>query len=293
MQIKNVFAALSFGVVTGAFPVGVLADQFLNFGQMGAPNGVAFETYPSVTQSGGNTSLYTSNILAYFTPTGFTGTNRDQLEFWVGGAAGYSHAESGQKGTGWGVTSPLIGAEYYYNLIEPQVCNTCDGYSIYTISPIAIVTFPSGSRDTTGFKAGTNNYSYSLSVSNFLKFNRWSVSVNPFGVSYADKSRNETEISPGDYQKLQGGYSYTIADVSTGYDVTPDFGVGVHHVFRVNNDRSSDFERSKQGFIGPAFSYTGFGKHGLYLYANLNFNYYHSDNIDSAPYASGVLVQYF
>lgn len=268
------------------------ADQFLNFGQMGAPNSVAFEAYPSVTQSSGETSLYSNNILAYFSETGFTGTHRDQFEVWAGAAAGYSEADPSGKGNDWGVSNPNIGFEYYYNIIEPKQCVGCE-YSIYTISPLFSVTFPTGSSDTTGFRAGSNNYSFYLGMTHFLKFGRWSASINPVAVSYGAESKNDTAMGDGNFEHLQSGYSYTVGDIAAGYDVTPDLSLGLHHVYRFNNESNSDFESSRQGFIGPAVSYSGFSKEGLYLMGNLNFNYYHTDNLDSAPYASFVLIKYF
>ena len=282
-----VIATIGLGAVSPSY-----ADQFLNFGQMGAPNSVAFEAYPSVTRTAGETSFYSNNILAYFSETGFTGTGRDQFEVWAGAAAGYSDADPNGKGSSWGVSNPNIGFEYYYNIIEPKKCADCE-YSIYTISPLFSVTFPTGSSDNTGFRAGSNNYAYYFGMSHFLKFGRWSASINPVAVSYSAESKNYTNMGGGQFDKLQGGISYTVADIATGYDVTPDLSLGVHHAYRFNNQSDSDFDSSRQGFIGPAVSYSGFSKDGLYLMGNLNFNYYHTENLDSAPYASFVLIKYF
>jgi len=292
MQISNITRSLLLAVGVGMLVSSAHADQFLNFGQMGAPNSFAFESYPTVTQTNGETSLWSTNILAYFTKSGFTGTNRDQFEIWGGGAAGYSKAVEGGQGKSWGFSAPTVGAEYYYNIVQPSTCLTCEGYSIWTISPYVTVTFPTGSTDNTGFAAFSNNFTYYATLTNYVRVGNWTVSFAPVSVTYAAAARNATEVQPGVFENLRGGVSWTLADVTAGYNITPNWGIGLHHVVRLNNESASSFDSSTQAFIGPAFSYTGFAKHGLFLFGNLNFNYAHSGNVKSAPYASFVLVKY-
>ncbi|BBQ03779.1 hypothetical protein BSFA1_89070 (plasmid) [Burkholderia sp. SFA1] len=269
------------------------ADQFINFSQMGAPGAFAFEALPDVIHSDGQTSFASNNIIAYFSHTGVTGTNRDQFEFWGGAYAGYTKASAGGPGNSWGITNPNIGMEYYYNVIQPTTCGTCDGYSIYTVSPILSVTLPSGSSDTTGVRAGSNHYSFYFGMTHYYKHGKWSISANPFAVLYGAPSLNDVTTAPGQTSRPRGGFSYTVADVAAGYDILPGLGIGLHHSLQLNNRSDSSFASSTQGFIGPAVSYFGFAKHGLYLAANLNFNYYHSSNLKSSPYFAAYIVQYF
>ncbi|WP_324658486.1 hypothetical protein [Burkholderia thailandensis] len=293
MQISKTIRSLILAVGVGVAAPAVHADQFLNFGQMGAPNSFAFESYPTVTRSDGKTSLWTTNILAYFTKTGLTGTNRDQFEFWGGGAAGYSKAAEGGQGHSWGFSAPTVGAEYYYNIVQPSsTCLTCEGYSIWTISPYVTVTFPTGSKDNTGFSAFSNNFTYYATLTNYVRVGNWTVSFAPVSVAYSTAARNATEVQPGVFENLRGGVSWTLADITAGYNINSNWAVGLHHVLRLNNQSASSFEPSRQAFIGPAVSYMGFAKHGLFLFGNVNFNYAHSGNIKTAPYASFVLVKY-
>lgn len=271
-----------------------LAEQFLNFGQMGAPGGVAFESFPTATRSGAETALQSNNILTYFSKTGFTGTRRDQLQFWVGATAGRSKAREGvgAVGSSWGISGPNIGAAYYYNIVQPTVCAGCEGYAIYTLAPIASLTLPTGSDDTTGFRAGSNSHSVYLGLSHFIKIGRWSLSANPLSLFYGGPSRTPTEIAPGRHARLRGGLSYTVADVAIGYDVTPDLAIGIRHAVQRNNQADSSFARSWRGQIGPAVAYTGFARHGLYLYANLNVDYRRSDRLQRATGLSLVVIKY-
>lgn len=286
------FAGIAAFAASLGFHGATHAEQFLNFGQMGAPGGIAFESFPTITRSGGDSSLYANNILTYFSKTGLTGTSRDQLQFWVGATAGRSRAQEGGLGSSWGISGPNIGATYYYNVVQPTVCAGCEGYAIYTLAPIASITLPTGSDDTTGFRAGSNSHSYYLGLSHFIKVGRWSLSANPLSLFYAGTSRTPTEITPGQRARLRGGLSYTVADVAVGYDVTPDLAIGIHHALKLNHHADSSFARSRQGLIGPAISYSGFARQGLYLYANLNFDYHRSAQLKRAPNASLVLIKY-
>ena len=67
-----------------------------------------------------------------------------------------------------------------------------------------------------------------------------------------------------------------MADVAAGYLVNEDLWLGVHHVYNINNTSASDFKESRSGKIGPSMTYTGFSKEGLFVSANLNFDYYHT-----------------
>ncbi|MCJ2121195.1 hypothetical protein [Methylobacterium sp. J-077] len=269
-----------------------LADTFLNFGQMGTPDSFAFESFPVFTRYSGTTSFYTNNIFAYFTKTGLTGTERDQFEFWVGFAGGYSKADPSLPGSSWGVSNPSLGAEYYYNIVQPTVCYTCDGYIKDTISPFATITFPTGSKDETGFQANSNNFTYFGTLTNFLKINGWSSTIAPLSIIYSGQSYNNVQTAGGLFERFRGGLSLQVADFVTGFDLTPEFAIGVHHQIRLNNIAKSSYKASTQAFIGPAISYTGLAATGAYFFANLNFDYYHSSNLKSSPYIGLIYVQY-
>lgn len=292
-MIRHSLAGLAgLAVALGSTPAG--AEQFLNFGQMGVPGGIAFESFPTVTRSGADTTLYANNIVTYFSKTGLTGTPRGQLQFWVGATAGYSKAREGAGATGssWGISGPNLGAAYYYNIVQPSVCAACEGYAIYTLAPMASITLPTGSDDATGFRAGSNRYAVYLGLSHFIKQGRWSLSANPLALSYGGPSRTPVQTAAGRRERLRSGLSYTVADIAIGYDLTPALAIGVHHAVHLNNHAGSSLPRSRRGQIGPAVSYTGFARHGLYLYANLNFDYHRSHGLRRAPNASFVLIKY-
>lgn len=96
------------------------ADQFIGFAQPGVPGSWALESFPVINRTAeGDVRVSSNTVLAYFTETGLTGTQRDQWEFWVGAIPGYTDTDAGGGKSGWDIAAPNIGIEYYYNIVEP------------------------------------------------------------------------------------------------------------------------------------------------------------------------------
>jgi hypothetical protein len=281
--------AMTLGVSTST-----RAEQFIGFAQPGLPGRWAVETFPVFNRTAdGNLRAGGNTVLAYFSQTGFTGTTRDQLQFWVGAVPGYTSTNGAKDASPWGVASPNLGFAYYYNVVQPKSAYASAGYVSFWTNPTLMVEFPNGNTDTAGHGAFANRYAASFSVANYLQVGKFAATFTPVGVHYAARNRNSTDLGNGDPQKLRGGLSYWFADIAAGYLVRDDLWLGVHHVYHLNNRAASSFEESRVGKIGPSMTYTGFSQQGLYLSANVNFDYYHSANLRRSNELTMALVKFF
>ncbi|MNJ13153.1 hypothetical protein D3C77_73570 [compost metagenome] len=274
---------LTFSLITPVY-----ADQFIGFAQPGVPGSWALESFPVINRTAeGDLRASSNTVLAYFTETGLTGTQRDQWEFWVGAIPGYTDTDAGGGKSGWDIAAPNIGIEYYYNVVEPSAPWGSPDYVTFWTSPTLMIEFPNGNHDTEGYGAGYNRYAYSLSIANYLQVGKFGVTFTPVGIYYAEKNRNAMDFGEGDPKHLRGGVSLWVADIAAGYLVTDNLWLGVHHVYNINNRSASDFEESREGKVGPSMTYTGWAKQGVFVSANLNFDYYHTDNF---PYSNSLTM---
>lgn len=270
------------------------AEQFIGFGQPGLPGRWAVETFPVYNRNAdGNVRAGGNTVLAYFSETGFTETTRDQLQFWVGAVPGYASTNGAKNTNAWGVASPNLGFAYYYNVVEPTSAYGTSDYTTFWTNPTLMVEFPNGNDDIAGHGAFANRYAASFSVANYLQVGRFAATFTPVGVHYAARNRNSTDLGNGDPQQLRGGVSYWFADIAAGYLVRDDLWLGVHHVYHVNNRAASSFAPSKVGKIGPSMTYTGFSRQDLYLSANFNVDYHHSDNLRRSNELTMAVVKFF
>ncbi|MFL1493809.1 hypothetical protein [Pseudomonas antarctica] len=269
-------------------------DQFIGFAQPGTPGKWALESFPVFNRtSTGDVRAGSNTVLAYFSETGFTGTQRDQLQFWVGADMGYTGTRNTRSNGSWGVDSPNVGLAYYYNVVQPTSEYGSDDFTTFWVNPTLALEFPNGNDEGTGYGAFGNRYGASFSVANYLRVGRFAATFTPAGIHYAARNRHTTDLGDGDPTRLQGGVSFWLANIAAGYLVTDDLWLGVHHAYHINNRMASDFKASRQGKIGPAMTYTGFSKQGLYLSSNLNVDYYHSDNLPHSNSLTMALVKFF
>jgi hypothetical protein len=280
-SLYGAFAIMSSVALISA-PLHANADEFIGFGQAGAPGSWALETFPVFQHTGPNSNtVYSSIELAYFTETGFTGTNRDQFEFWTAGSPGYSNTHGVPGGSTFGFASPNLAVEYYFNVLVPDADQPVGsaGYKSFWTSPTFYVVFPNGSSKNVGYGAGNNQYAYGLNVGNYLQIGKIGVTFNPIELYYAGRNLNVTDIGNGQLEKLRGGLSLTLMDVAAGYQVRDDLFLGVHHAYDIYSWKGSDFAEEREGKIGPSFTYLGLAKYGLYVSGNVNFDYYTSSNL--------------
>lgn len=270
------------------------AEQFIGFAQPGIPDSWAVESFPVITRtSDGKTSIAANTVLSYFSETGFTGTPRDQLQFWVGAVPGYASTNGAKDSSPWGVASPNLGFAYYYNVVEPSSEYGSADYTTFWTNPTLMVEFPNGDDEIAGHGALANRYAVSFSLANYLRVGRFAATFTPAGIHYAARNRNQTDFGSGDPTRLRGGVSVWLADVAAGYLINEDLWLGVHHVYNINNTAASDFKESRAGKIGPSMTYTGFSKEGLFVSANLNFDYYHTANLKRSNTLTLALVKFF
>ena len=271
-----------------------LGEQFIGFAQPGIPGSWAVESFPVLNRTtDGDLSVAANTVLAYFSETGFTGTTRDQLQFWVGAIPGYASSNGARDSSAWGIASPNVGFSYYYNVVEPTSDVGSDDYTTFWTNPTLMVEFPNGNDDLTGHGAFANRYAVSFSVANYLRVGRFAVTFTPAGIHYAAHNRHATDLGAGDPAQLRGGVSLWLGDIAAGYLVTEDLWLGVHHVYHINNTTASDFNVSRAGKIGPSMTYTGFAEDGLFISANLNVDYDHSANLKHSNALTMALVKFF
>lgn len=270
------------------------AEQFIGFAQPGIPDSWAVESFPVINRTGdGKTSIAANTVLAYFSETGFTGTQRDQLQFWIGAVPGFASTNGAKDSNPWGVASPNLGFAYYYNVVEPSSDYGSADYTTFWTNPTLMVEFPNGNDKVAGHGAFANRYAASFSVANYLRVGRFAATFTPAGVHYAARNRNPTDFGNGDPARLRGGVSFWFADIAAGYLINEDLWLGVHHVYNINNTSASDFKKSRSGKIGPSITYTGFSNEGLFVSANLNFDYYHTANLKRSNSLTMALVKFF
>lgn len=272
----------------------IQAEQFIGFGQPGLPGKWALESFPVLNRTAeGNVRAGGNTVLAYFSETGFTETQRDQLQFWVGAMPGYASTNSVRDTSPWGIAAPNLGFAYYYNVVEPTTDFGAADFTTFWTNPTLMLEFPNGNDDMAGYGAFANRYAVSFSVANYLRIGRFAVTFTPAGIHYAARNRNATDFGTGDPTRLRAGVSVWLADVAAGYLVTEDLWLGAHHVYHINNTSASDFAESRVGKIGPSMTYTGFAEQGLYLSANVNFDYYRSANLPRSNELTMALVKFF
>lgn len=270
------------------------AEQFIGFGQPGLPGRWALESFPVYNRNAeGNVRAGGNTVLAYFSETGFTDTTRDQLQFWVGAIPGYASTNGARDTSPWGIASPNLGFSYYYNVVEPKTDYGSADFTTFWTNPTLMVEFPNGNNDIAGYGAFANRYAVSFSLANYLRIGRFAATFTPAGIHYAARTRKAIDFGSGDPKRVRGGISLWFADVAAGYLVTEDLWLGVHHVYHINNRTASDFTESRVGKVGPSMTYTGFAQQGLYLSANLNFEYYRSANLTRSNELTMALVKFF
>lgn len=284
---SRLWVAPALALMLGGAPA-AHGDQFIGFAQPGEPGKWALESFPVFNRTAkGDVRAGTNTVLAYFSESGFTGTQRDQFQLWLGADSGYAASNGTRASKNWGVASPNLGLAYYYNVVPPASAFGADDYFTLWTNPTLSLEFPNGNEDLDGYGAFANRYGASFSLANYVQLGRFAVTVTPAGIHYAARNRHASDLGDGDPVQLRGGISYWLADIAAGYRVSDDLWLGVHHSYHLNNRSASDFKPSRQGKVGPAMTYTGFAKQGLYLSANLNFDYYHSDNL---PYSNSLTM---
>ncbi|MFI3905440.1 MULTISPECIES: transporter [Brucella/Ochrobactrum group] len=270
---KMSIAGLLMSTIALSFvPNGAYAGNFLGNAQPGTP-GWALQLWPYYTKE--NSSQTAANFfqLAWFSETGLTGTKQDQVELWLGFNGGYQKSDFEGDDSRWGVTSPQLGFEYYYQVAATKAKPNTEGYRAWWISPTIFMNFPNGSDKSSGYGAGANQYSISASVNNFFGYDKWQLSISPANINYLFRDKNYTDLETGGRKRMQAGLSLNLADIAFGYQLTDTLAVGVHHQYDIYNLTDSDYARSERGRVGPTFTYSGLADKGYWISGTLDFDY--------------------
>lgn len=265
----------------------------LGFGSAGKPNSFAFENWSSFTGSGGGgaaTHRFSTGLeLAYFTPTGFTGTTRDQFELYGFFWGGWQDPHGGNAGSsGWGFAIPDVGVEYYFQVVQPNeapkgVKLDPDSWEYFTLwtSPDVTAYFPNGNNYPAGYGSFSNQFSMNVNWQNYARWGRIATTFVPVSATYAWRDLAPTigaAPTPGIFAPLhnKGGWSISTGIINAEYHVTGDFWMGLYHSYNFYNVADSTYATTREGTIGPAVEYDGFAKQSLYLQATVQTDYYHS-----------------
>lgn len=204
------------------------------------------------------------NILSYYTPTGFTGTTRDQFQYSLRGTLGYSTPAASQNG--YGVAAPGLSAQYYYNIVQPGGADKMDpSFRTWWTNPQVTLNLPNRNRQTSGFGNGANQYSIGIQDNNYIAIGRLGISVNPISATYLFR---DMDPATGSTRELKRGLSVTFMDTAIGYWATPNLIVGVQGQYNKNAVSGSDLPRSEAARMGPAFTYLGFKESGFFVAGN-------------------------
>ena len=142
-------------ILLGAPPaLGASTDIYPDFA-FASPPGWQYQNYLDFANQRSINSFSETPLLAYYTKTGVTGTTKDSFEFWTSGSFGYESPEGAPGSSGWGVASPNVAVEWYYNLIQSDKKFGTSGYEALTISPWLEVFGPNNDTRESGFGSGT------------------------------------------------------------------------------------------------------------------------------------------
>ena len=268
------------------------ARQFFYLSEGDVPPGVVFETYPTFNPNSGPLSYNQYSELAYFFPSGFTGTKRDQLELWAGGTVGYTNPMGASNSSGIGIATPELGFEYFYNVIQPTAPEGSPGFVTFWTGPEGWINFPNGNTTTAGFGSGGDQYSFGINEPFFLQIGKFMVNASPIEVNYQFGNLNSSQSpnNPALYFKQQYGLSLTFGDLAIGYQVGPNLAVGVAQQFNENNIAGSTVPSSREGFIGPTLTYKGIPH--MLIGASIQTDYYH-ENTARNTYVAFWITRHF
>ena len=280
------------------------AREYIGFGQEGDPGSLSLQNYFDFDHTSPSKNTISNFFeLSYFSNTLFTGTTRDQLEVWIGSNVGYQTTQGAQGSSGWGISVPEIGTEYYLNVIQPTAPVNSPGYFTFWTSPTFFVNFPNGDTQTAGYGSGADNYSLAFNVDNYMQIGRLDITFNPVELEYSFRNLNKTPVTsnvstnstsiPAAFTRGRGGLSVTVADFAIAYQVTPSLAIGVLHQFNFNNIADSNFAPTREGFIGPGFTYAGFAKRGLFFSGTVQTDYYNSGGTTHNTYVAAWVSKEF
>jgi hypothetical protein len=273
-------------------------DIYPDFAFAAAP-GWQYQNYFDWANRGSTNSLTETPLLAYYTKTGVTGTTKDSFEFWVSASLGYQNTHHARDNSGWGVASPNLAVEWYYNAIQSDKTFGSDDYEALTISPWFQLIGPNGDTKTTGFGSGADQWSGNSTLLISYRKGRFTTTVAPITLTYSGSNLNSTLVANSagvvSSVKARAGLSGAFGIASVGYDVTPTLTLAVQQAWNVYSFADARYTpRTSEGTIGPLVAYSGLSdSHGLYIAAAVQVDYHHSPGLPQAAYITTYITKNF
>ncbi len=291
-SVSNVVVAISAIIIL--IPNVSKARNWIGWGQEGDPGSLAFQNYPTYAhQSSSSNTLSNDFELAYYSNTFLTGTTRDQLEVWASASGGYTNTHGAPGSSGFGISGPEVGLEYYYQIIQPTAPIGSPNYVDFWFGPWIDVNFPNGNTNTAGYGVGADQYSLDVVPIGYFQIGKIAITVSPLSAHYGFTDLNTTiDAMSGLRKRDRQGWSFTVGDGGIGYQITPTLIVGLLQQFNLNNIDDSTVRSSREGFIGPTFTYAGFSKRGLYISGAVQTDYY-NEGLKHQNYVAAWISQEF
>lgn len=264
-----------------------------------SPPGWQYQNYFDVANQRSINSFSQTPLLAYYTKTGVTGTTKDSFEFWTSGSFGYESPEGAPGSSGWGVASPSVAVEWYYNLIQSDKKFGSGDYEALTISPWLEVFGPNGDTRDTGFGSGSNQWSGNGTLLLSYRKGRFTTTISPFALTYSGSDLNSMFVANPDGSissaRARAGWSGAFGLVNVGYDITPTVTLAVQQVWNVYSFADARYSpREAEGTVGPQLAYTGLSDaYGIYMAGAVQVDYYHSRGLPQSIYVTTYITKSF
>ena len=286
-------------ILVGAPPsLGATTDIYPDFA-FASPPGWQYQNYFDVANPRNINSFSETPLLAYYTKTGVTGTTKDSFEFWMSGSFGYQSPLGVPGSSAWGIASPSVAVEWYYNLIQSDKKIGSSGYEALTISPWLEVFGPNGDTKESGFGSGFNQWSGNGTLLLSYRKGRITTTISPFALTYSGSNLNSMFVNNFDGStssaKARAGWSAAFGLVNVGYDVTPTVTLAVQQVWNVYSFADARYSpRTSEGTVGPQLAYTGLSDaYGIYIAGAVQVDYYHSRGLPQSLYVTTYVTKSF
>lgn len=278
--------------------LGANTDIYPDYG-FASPPGWQYQNYFDVANQRSVNSFSETPLLAYYTKSGVTGTTKDSFQFWVSGSFGYESPEGAPGSSGWGVASPNVGVEWYYNLIQSEEKFGSSDYEALTISPWLQVFGPNGDTRENGFGSGLNQWSVNGTLLLSYRKGRFTTTISPFALTYSASDLNSffvtNPVGGISSAKARPGWSGSFGLVNVGYDITPTVTLALQQVWNVYSFADARYSsRESEGTVGPQLAYTGLTDiYGIYIAGAVQVDYYHSRGLPQSIYLTTYITKSF
>ena len=284
-------------LVGGHIAYAGVTDIYPDFAFAASP-GWQYQNYFDWINRGSVNTFSEAPLLAYYTRTGLTGTTKDGFEFWISTPFGYQNTDH-VPGSGWGIASPNVAIEWFYNFIQSTQPFGSDGYEALTFSPWLQLIGPNGDTGLAGFGAGADQWSGNGTLLISYRKARFTMTAAPVALTYSGTNLNSTMVanSVGGFSevRVRAGLSGTFGLVNIGYDMTPTVTLALQQAWNVYSFADArGTPRRSEGTIGPQIGYSGLSStYGLYFAVGLQVDYFHSPGLPRAIYLTTYVTKSF